>query len=65
LRLSIKEAEVHVVIDGDGIRVLLSDAHAPLELVIDQETARKLRDGLDLVLRSNDGPRGGGPLVVS
>ncbi|ACV58126.1 hypothetical protein [Alicyclobacillus acidocaldarius] len=65
MRLSIQEAEVQVVLDGEEIRVLLSDAHGPLELLIDQGTARKLRDCLDLVLRSDDGPRGGGPLVVS
>ncbi|WP_041695397.1 hypothetical protein [Alicyclobacillus acidocaldarius] len=63
MRLSIKEAEVQVVVDGGEIRVLLSDAHGPLELVIDQETARKLRDGLKLVTR--DEPRGGGPMPLS
>ncbi|MCL6445276.1 MAG: hypothetical protein K6T83_17770 [Alicyclobacillus sp.] len=64
MRLSIKEAEVQVVVDADGVRVLMSDTHGPLELVMDRKTAGKLRDGLNLVVR-DDEPRRGGPMPLS
>ncbi|WP_304595895.1 hypothetical protein [Alicyclobacillus sendaiensis] len=65
MRLSVREAEVQVIAEDSGIRLMMHDEHGTLEVTVDEATARKLRDGLDLVLRRGDGPRSGGPLVVS
>ncbi|MCL6490147.1 MAG: hypothetical protein K6T76_14595 [Alicyclobacillus mali] len=65
MRLSVRDAEVQVIAEDSGIRLMMRDEHGTLELVLDESTARKLRDGLDLALRRGDGPRSGGPLVVS
>ncbi|WP_062309316.1 hypothetical protein [Alicyclobacillus sendaiensis] len=65
MRMSVRAAEVQVTAEDSGIRVMMQDEHGALELVLDESTARKLRDGLGLVLRPGDGPRSGGPLVVS
>jgi len=65
MRVSVRGAEVQVIAEDSGIRVMMQDEHGVLELTVDEATARKLRDGLNLVLRRGDGPRSGGPLVVS
>ncbi|AEJ43780.1 hypothetical protein [Alicyclobacillus acidocaldarius] len=65
MRLSVRKAEVQVIAEDSEIRVMMQDEHGTVELVVDESTARKLRDGLDLVLQRGDGPRSGGPLVAS
>ncbi|MBF8378491.1 MULTISPECIES: hypothetical protein [Alicyclobacillus] len=65
MRLSVRDAEVQVIAEDSAIRVMMQDEHGTVELVVDESTAHKLRDGLNLVLRRGDEPRSGGPLVVS
>lgn len=51
MRMSVRAAEVQMIAEDSGIRVMMQDEHGTVELVVDESTACKLRDALDLVTR--------------